>query len=373
MDTKKRIVILYASAGHGHEKAAKAVLAALNAHHPECETEIVDILKLMNPFFGKNYRSSYLYMISRLSWFWGFLYYGSDVGIVYFFLRPVRRFFNAVFAKALHEYLCAKNPDTVVSAHFMSTEVAGHLKSSGKIQSKVITVVTDYLPHYFWVKKGTDIYALPIEDTVAAMMQRGAPAERLQVTGIPADEKFSLRLDHKTLAAKYGLFEGVFTVLLTSGGAAVGDIEKITDGLFALKKPIQLIAVCGTNAALKARLESKCAAYPNLKVFGFVDTMDELMDFSHLIVGKGGGLTITESLCKNRPMIIYQPVPGQESRNAAIMLKYRTAVVAKTFQEVIANVDRFLDSPEMLQTYCQAIGKIAHPEASRQIARLAAS
>ena len=370
MDIKKRVVILYASAGHGHEKAAQAVLAALNKYHPEWETEIMDILKIINPVFGKNYRASYLYMIQRQSWLWGFMYYASDNGIIYSLLKPFRRLLNACMAKGLHEYLIERNPDVVLSAHFMSTEVAGHLKSHGKIKSRVITVVTDYLPHYFWVKKGVDVYAVPVAETVPAMVKRGAPKESLCITGIPTDEKFSQRLDRSKLAVKYSLSLDAFTVLLTSGGAGVGDVEKITKGLFALAKPVQVLVVCGTNAALKAHLESVVKEHPGLKVFGFVDTMDELMDFSDLIVGKGGGLTVTEALCKNRPMIIYQPVPGQETRNADIMLKYKTAVVAQTYNDVIAGVAGFLNNPNQLAVYREAIARLAHPTSSREIAEL---
>ncbi|MEI8344893.1 MAG: glycosyltransferase [Candidatus Omnitrophota bacterium] len=371
MDSQSKILILYATAGHGHEKAAKAVAAALKEKHPQANVVLSDILTLCAPYYGASYRKSYLAMIRDMSWLWGFLYYGSDVSFIYRLLKPLRRLNNALLAKPLHQFIVAQNPDVIISTHFMSTEVASYLKRKGSSRARLVTVVTDYLPHYFWVGDGVDAYVCAIPEGKRELVKRGAPEDRIRIMGIPTDKKFSHALPRGELLLKHQVEDGVFTVLLTSGGAGVGAARKIAEALLELDKPVQVLAVCGTNEALKNQLTQLKAVRPRLKVFGFVDTMDELMQLSDVIVGKGGGLTVTEAMCKGKPMIIFQPVPGQESRNADCLSRASAAVTAGCFDDVIAKVKMFLNDPLKLKEYQETARRYAHPSSAVEIADLA--
>ena len=119
MDAQSKVLILYASAGHGHEKAAKAVAAALKEKYPDVTVTLSDILTLCAPYYGQSYRKTYLAMIRDVAWLWGAFYYGSDVSIVYRLLKPLRRLNNALLAKPLHRFIISQNPEVIVSAHFM--------------------------------------------------------------------------------------------------------------------------------------------------------------------------------------------------------------------------------------------------------------
>ena len=136
------------------------------------------------------------------------------------------------------------------------------------------------------------------------------------MTGIPVEKKFLADLPTLETRARLQLDLSAFTVLITSGGGGIGSMKNIVEGLLGLKKPIQILAVCGTNQLLFHRLSDRAVDRPLLKVFGFVDHMQELMAASDLVIGKGGGLTITESFSQGKPIILFQSIPGQETRNA---------------------------------------------------------
>ena len=371
MDPRRKVIILYASAGHGHEKAAKAILEAYHLYQKEADAEAFDILSFTWPFFGKSYGKFYLFLIRRLPWLWGCLYYGSDIHAVYVFLKPIRRFMNGLLLKRFERWLVAQNPSVIVSTHFMPTEVASHLKGNAEIRARLITVVTDYLPHYIWTAKNVDRYVVAIDETKEALMKRGVSEGKVSVLGIPIENKFLKKHSKEELVSKLNIDGQLFTVLLTSGGAGVGDAEKIIKGLLALKQRLQILVVCGTNKSLEENLKNISKNQPLLKPFGFVNTMDELMEVADIVVGKGGGLTITEAFAKEKPVILFQSVPGQEARNAFCVKRYGAGVEANSAEEVVRKVEAFVNEPAVLEGLKKAVGRIAKPRAAEAIMRLA--
>ena len=335
------------------------------------ETRCLDVLSLTPPVFGKGYKNSYLFLIDRLPRLWGIFYDLLDQKILYFILRPLRRLVNHWAARRLEELLMRENPTVVISTHFLPTEVAARLKKKGQITSRIITVVTDSWPHWFWIAEEVDHFAVALPDTKEALIRRGVPASKISVLGIPIEKKFSDRRSKSVLCQKLGLDERLFTTLVTSGGAAVGSIEEITVSLLKLKERVQVLVVCGTNRLLHERLTVLAEAGLRLKIFGFVDNMNELMEASDVVIGKGGGLTLSESLAEERPMIIFRPVPGQEARNARCIKKYRAGVVAHSLEEVVSKVSEFLASPRSLEILKENGRRLAKPAASRDILTLA--
>jgi len=367
----KKIFLFYASAGHGHEKAARAVQEALKTSDPALDVRFLDALTLVPKYFGRNYRESYLRMIRSFAWLWGFFYYTLDVRWIYFLVAPIRRWVNGAMARALETLLLAEQPEVIITTHFLAAEVAGNLKKKKKIASRIVNVVTDYLPHCIWTAPEIDWYIAAISEGKAQLIRRGVPEQRIRIAGIPTEKRFSTAVPREQMAGRLGLDAKAFTVLLTGGGAGVGSVEALCSRILALGPQLQVVVVCGTNASLESRL--KALSSPRLKVLGFVNNMDEWMDCADLMVGKGGGLTVTECLCKHLPMIIYQPVPGQETRNAYCMERYQVGISAKTLDEVVAQVSSFLKDPAQLKEYKKCAQNIAKPHAASDIAALALS
>ncbi len=361
-DTKK-ILILYASAGHGHEKAAKAVAEACAARGG-LRVDCVDVLKHTSFGFGARYRGLYLFLIQSMPWVWGFFYYFADIPFLYFILGPVRRLNNHFFASGVEKLVMESSADVVISAHFMGCEVTAHLKKKGRTNAKLVTIVTDYLPHTFWIEAATDRYCVASDETKRDLERRGVPAENIVVTGIPIEAKFSSASPRETVRKAMGLSPSVFTVLLTSGGAGVVLLESLVDSLAIQEPPLQLLVVCGTNAKMRERLQQKHQERSNIRLFGFVDNIQELMSAADLVVGKGGGLTITESLAMARPMVLTGAVPGQETRNVVVMVRKGAASRANALVQVVAAISKYRTDAAFYQKTLRVIEAVRRPKAA---------
>ncbi len=369
MGHTKRILILYASAGHGHEKAAEAVLEA--CRESGAEAHAVDTLRLAPGFFGNFYRQTYLVQIKYMPWLWGVFYYSFDVSRVYAVMRWIRRFVNSMTSKRLEKLILDEKPDTIIATHFLSVEVVSRLKEKGKTLAKIIAVITDYLPHHVWTANCVDLYAVALAETKEALTRWGIAADKIKVTGIPVEKKFLENIATEPARRRLMLDPNLFTALITSGGAGIGSLRELVEGLTALKQPVQILAVCGTNKTLFQDLSAESRRYSSLKVFSFVDNMEELMAASDLVIGKGGGLTLTESFSKGKPVILFQSIPGQEARNAFCVQKYGAGFVAESAREAISKVSELLESPEKLESMKKGASAMFKGDAARAIARLA--
>lgn len=368
MADQKRILIVYASAGHGHEKAARGVEEALREAAPRADVRIMDSIETGSAFFAKLYRCTYFAQIKYAPWLWGFFYYVFDQSWVYACLRPIRRAYNALNFGAFERKLIEQSPSAVVATHFQAVEVTSHLKRRGRIQSKLIAVITDYLPHKVWIDAQVDLYAVACDSTREDLLARGVPAERIRVTGIPVERKFYTNVGPAAARRALGLEDGVFTALVTSGGAAIGALSSIVTELVESGIPIQVLCVCGTNASLRLELEPLAGRYHRLKLYGFIDNMHELMEASDIVIGKGGGLTVTESLCKGRPLILYRPIPGQEGRNARVLQSEGAAYVASTPEEIATYLKQLIDSPDLRRAFASGAQQLRKSSAADEIA-----
>ncbi len=337
---------------------------------PDTDSRMIDTVSLMPSFAGSGYRQTYLLQIKHVPWLWGVCYYALDIPIIYFFARFVRRIFNWITSKKLVELILREKPDVVFTTHFYASEVVSSLKSSKKTDVRLVTVVTDYCAHRIWTAPQTDCYAVGLEETRAGLVRRGAHAEKVHVTGIPVEKKFFRPVDRTAVFARLGLDHGVFTVLLTSGGVGVGSMEPLLKKILTLQKPVQAILVCGSNKALYEKMSSPQNAHPRLKTLGFVDYMNELMDCADLVVGKAGGLTITESFLKHKPVVMTGSIPGQEARNVSCVVAHHAGVEAANAVEVAAEVSMLLGNDHEMNRLKQGAAAIARPGAARAIAAL---
>jgi len=363
----KKILILHASAGHGHEKAARALEQACLDVLPQAQVRLYDVLTLTEGIFGRGYKKTYLFLIRYLPWLWGFAYYLTDFPWVYFFLRPLRRWVNHWAARRLEERILEERPDVVIATHFLPVEVVGFLKKKKLCHARLITVITDYLAHSFWLDKEVTCYAVGSEETREDLKKRSVLLEKILVSGIPVEKKFAQAVPRALARAKLSLDAEGFTVLVTSGGAGVGTMELLAKNLLASRRPIQLLAVCGTNQKLAEHLQLFAEKKNRLHVFGFVDNIHELMAASDLVIGKGGGLTVTESLCVGKPMILFGSVPGQETRNAHSMARQGAARIANSSNDVLRFTTEMMDSPELLKEYANTALRLGHSQAAVDI------
>jgi len=362
-----KIMILHASAGAGHRKAAEALHHSFTNCAPDAQVEKIDILDYTNPFFKKAYPEVYIFLVTHIPLVWGLLFDFLNFRPLKPLINPIRLFFNKLHAKPMLAHIIKEQPDVVVCEHFMSAQLMSHLKRTGKYKGHVVVGVTDFGVHQFWVNKGTDYYFVASDITQKELIQKGIEKEKIMVTGIPIEEKFSKDLDKAGIRKTLGLDPDKFTVLVTSGGFGVGPIKEIVERLDAMENDLQIAVVCGKNKGMFDLLSDKIFG-KTVKAFGYVHNMDEFMEAADLIVSKSGGLTVSESLAKGLPMIIIKPIPGQETRNAEIIEEYRIGMRLHKVENISEQVKMLLlDEGKLLKEMQSNANQLAKPRAAEGI------
>ena len=369
-----KILITYAYAGVGHKKAALAIEKAL-AGHSGVEVKNIDVLDYTNDFFKASYPGVYLFLINKTPTLWGLFYYLLDSRAVDFFMAPLRKFIHRLNCKKFIEFVKAENPDVVVSTHFMPSEIISGLKESGEFRGKLVNVVTDFIAHSFWMARSSYYFIGAIQRTKNDLLRRGVPEEKIRIMGIPCDPVFSISKGRENLIKQLGIESGFFNVLIMSGGFGTGPMKEIVAEINNLdpdtRDKMQLITICGKNELLFHELRKMVQGLKvRLNAFGYMNNVDEFMEVSDIIVTKPGGLTISEALSKTLPMIIVQPILGQETRNCKILTGYGTAVKAKNTREVCELIEEFATSPEKMIGTRTRIKLLRYPDAAKNIAEL---
>ncbi len=359
-----KIDIIHATAGEGHRKIALAVEDAFKRlGRTDLEIRQLNALDYVDTMFQKTYAPIYYWAVRHAPNLWGASYELLDHACVYQPLRPLRAFTNNLHAKALLDDSVRHQPDVIVSTHFLSPEILGRAKQHGKIHAAMHTVITDFYPHTFWVNPGTDHYWVMADETKAELTRRGVDPKIVTAGGIPILPAFKPAGNRLEILKKHGLAADRFTILLTSGSFGLGPQEAILEELKAFGDKIQCFVVCANNKALKGILDAKTYPFP-VKVFGFIDFMPELMEASDLMIAKSGGSTTSEALAKGVAMVVMEPIPGQETRNAKLLKQRDAAYFLKDPAEIRAIVGGILRDPKELEQKKAAIQSLAKPNAA---------
>lgn len=358
----EKILIVYASAGAGHRKAAEALYNYIKDNFPQVKLELVDVLEKTNLAYRTIYIHGYLFLINHAKWLWGFLFWLTSIKAFEKIDSLISLFIGRINARGFSKFLIDEKPDLIISTHFLPPEIAGYLKRKGLIKSKLITVITDFGVHPFWITESTDIYAVASEYTEKILLEEGVDKKNIRVTGIPVNPKFSLNLDKTVLCKKLDLKPHEFTVLITTGSAGIGPVENIVKSLY---NHVQIIVVCAGNKKLFNNLDAK--HYPNVKVCGFIDNVQEVMAVSDVVIAKPGGLTTSEILSMEIVPLFISPIPGQETNNMKAMQSFGIGIFAKDAKTVKKLVLDYKDHPEKLLAAKEIIRKIKKPQAAESI------
>ncbi|HRK61562.1 MAG TPA: glycosyltransferase [Candidatus Omnitrophota bacterium] len=364
-----KILILHASAGEGHRRAAIAVESALiRSGVSQADVQVADALDFGSPFFKKSYVDFYYWFIKYLPVMWGVFYALLDHPIVYRVFYPVRRVYNAWHGRKLLKHVFESKPDWIICTHFFSAELLGHAKASGKNIGHLLVLVTDFHPVRVWMHSGIDSYWVLSEDAKQTLIQRGVDGGQVIAGGFPILPEFQKTGDRNSILKKYQFDSGRLTILLTTGSFGLGEQERILDGLASLQDKVQCFVVCGRNQSLFESLKSKKYVYP-VQVFGFVDFMSELMDASDLMVAKPGGATTAEAMAKGVPMIATGAIPGQETENLKFLLKEKAVFSAETPEEIICVIASVVGDSNLLNEKRRVCERICNPRAAEDLAQ----
>ncbi len=356
------ILILYASAGNGHRRAAQGLYEAFIASG-RSDVVMMDILDFTPMWFKQVYSSGYMRVINKAKWLWRFLFDLTNRPSHSIFVDSWHGLLNIMAAKSLGEYIKQANIDLVVTTHFMANDVVTYYRKKFSCKCRLVCVVTDYVVHRFWYSKGVDKYFVGCEDAKQQLVGMGILGEKISVTGIPVPASFLKSMPRAQLLERFGL-EDKFTVLMLANAVRK---EIIIDAVKVLMRDTQIVVGCGKNVALRREIEAFQDISNNLKTFGMIENMEYMMSLADVLVTKPGGLVVSEAIMKALPMILVDPIPGQEEGNRDFLVKRGVALYADSSVDLIRNILKLKRDSEALMAMKSAFEKMPSGDISGRI------
>ena len=348
----KKVLIFYASYGGGHLSAAKSIQECMATNYPEVEIELIDCMKYISKTIEKVTTAAYKEFAKKAPWAWGRIYSDSQKGP----LAHITTRSNKVMAIKLLKLLREKQPDLIVSTHPFGSQMCSYLKRKGKINSKIATIMTDFAPHDQWLVGSdyTDFYFVAHDKMKDYLEKKGISPDKVFATGIPISNKFLVHYDRNEILNYFGLKDNLKTVLFFGGGEyGLGKNRtlKIFKCFAKNFDDIQVVAIAGKNEKMKLAFEKVVKEYgkeDTIKILEYTDKVPELMAISDLVVTKPGGLTTTESLASNLPIVVINPIPGQEEENAEFLEDNNIAVWIRKDDDSEAILKKLFSEPERI-------------------------
>jgi processive 1,2-diacylglycerol beta-glucosyltransferase len=366
--TRCKIVVLSVSAGAGHVRAAQALQAAAERWYPDVEVTHIDVMELVPRLFRKVYTETYIDVVERHPAFWGYLYERTDREKVDSALSRLRIAVERLNTRNLKKALREIKPDHVICTHFLPAQLLSRWVRKGDFKNPVWVQVTDFDVHLLWLHEGMSGYFAANDEVGWRMAERGIPADRVHVTGIPIMPVFGDPRSRENCVAEFGLDPERKTLLLMAGGAGVGGIDLLAERLLAMEDDFQLLALAGRNEALLGSLRALAEANPGrLHPLGFTRVIERIMAASDLAITKPGGLTTSECLAVGLPMIVVAPIPGQEEKNADFLLEHGAALKACDAGALVYRAGSLLRNPESLETLRRNALRLGRPDAARRV------
>jgi processive 1,2-diacylglycerol beta-glucosyltransferase len=262
-------------------------------------------------------------------------------------LHRMQQLFPSRSRTRLARFMKQFTPDAVLCTHFAPLETLGQMREKRRgSQPFVVSIVTDFEAHALWMATGVDLYCVAAKETKARLVAREAAPDSVAVTGIPIAAKFAAKVSPRAVRKALGLRDDLPTLLVLSGGFGMGPVGKILGELDKVPDAFQTLVVCGRNDALRRELAAQARAHPT-QVLGFASNMHELMAVADLIITKPGGLTSSEALALGKPLLILDPIPGQEAANSDFLLERGAAAKVNRVEDLPFRVGQLLGSKKL--------------------------
>jgi processive 1,2-diacylglycerol beta-glucosyltransferase len=366
---KPRILILSASVGSGHVRAAQAIELALSSQLPDATIAHVDALEFTNGAFRRAYGSGYFRIVQRaprfVGWMYDFLDHPNDRGAT----TITRQFFERMNFTRLSKLLSDQAWDLAICTHFLPAALIARMRRRESIHFPQAVVVTDFDIHGMWMSRPCEKFFVATEEARVNLAALQIDERDIQVTGIPIDPVFAEPADRAKAIASLELSQDRPIVLQMAGGFGIGSIERIHRSILQIQRPLQVVVVTGRNADAAQFLGSTDHdPRHKRKILGYTSRMHELLAAADLVVTKPGGLTTAESLATGCPMVIAEPIPGQEDRNADFLLERGCAVKVNNLASLTYKLESLLGGSDRLSRMRAAALASARPRAAFDIA-----
>jgi len=368
---QKKFLILYASGGAGHTRAAEALHQTAAQSDLPIESQYYDCLDFTSKAFKRLYSESYLAMVNKAPELWGYLY--SKAELQPYEKKGLLKLFDDLNYRNYLKFLLEERPDALICTHFLPyLSVSAKMRRSG-VKAPVFAVTTDFDAHQYWIDSIVHRYYVHTEESAWQLRSKGVDAGKIDVKGIPVRKEFGSPEEHASVRRRLGLAPDRLTLLMIWGGFGVGKAEEMVKEVTAMleifpDRQFNLLVVCGRNEKLRQRLvDLSPPSHINTHIYGYAENVHELMNASDLLISKAGGLTSAESMALGVPMIIVDPIPGQETRNAEMIVEHRAGWKAMNIANLGYKIKRLIENPGLLQEARAATSSLARPNAAREI------
>jgi processive 1,2-diacylglycerol beta-glucosyltransferase len=365
----QKVLILSASAGAGHIRAAQAIEKAFLQLNAASEVRNIDTLEYTSKLFQKLYSQAYIELVNKAPDVLGWLYDQLD--------KPwqnerLRLAFDKLNTRAFVKMLRQYQPEITVCTHFLPAEIISWLRAKNRLDTRQAIVITDFDVHAMWLCHHYEHYFVALDETAVHLRQLGIPSDKITVSGIAIDPVFAEFKDSRALRRKYGLDPSLPTILLSAGGFGVGPVEQVMQSLVKMSTKAQVVAICGRNEDLKNRIQNFSAGLEhdcNVRIItiGYTTEIDEYMSASDLMLGKPGGLTTSEALAKALPLVIINPIRGQEERNADHLLEEGVAIRCNNLPALAYKIDKLLNDSARLNSMRTNAKRLGRPRSACEI------
>ena len=370
----KKVIIFYASYGGGHLSAARSIKENMETNYEDIDVKLIDCMEYVNKTVNKITTKAYSEMAKKAPKTWGRVYWKSQKGP----LAQISTTSNKILSIKLYKLLKDFEPNLIVSTHPFGSQMCAYLKKHGKLNAKIATVMTDYAPHDQWLvfNKYVDYYFVSHDGMKKELHEKGIPNEKIFATGIPLSNKFLLKYDKPTILKSFGLSPDKKTVLFFGGGEfGLGKTQtfKIFKSFVECPENIQIVAISGKNQKMKEAFENLVESLnktDSVKILEYTNQVPELMSISDLVVTKPGGLTTTESLASGLPIVVINPIPGQEEENATYLEENKVAIWLKKDDNVEAILKDLFSNPEKMQEMKIRARLLAKKNSTKDICRI---
>ncbi len=367
----KKVLILSASTGGGHNRAAQAIKEELRSKN--IDGEIIDSLKFVSPtmdkIISKGYEKSALYTPKA----YGQIYKISDLKITKSELNS--NLLLKYMIRKIKKLILEKKPAAIIGTHPFPLMAVSKLKEKNIIDIPIISILTDYTIHSTWIQDEIDCYVVGDEFVKQLLIEEGIHKNKIYPFGIPVEKSFLQSRSLEDIRKEFNL-EDKFTALLMGGSFGAGNIKDAFLDLLQVNQDFQIIVVAGRNTSLKEKIEKTLHSHETHKkviILSFTDKMRDLLSIADILITKPGGLTTTESLLKELPMIIPYYIPGQEEENLDFLLNNGVALKTTEKYNLKVLIQLLLEDPRKLDRLKYNIRSIKKLNSAENIANLVSS
>ena len=366
---RQKVLIFYINPNSGHHSAALAIEKAIQQKDSLTEVVVLDFMKFINPLIAQVLLRTYRSLIKRAPCTWQYLY---DNPRVLEKTAKLRHLLTKINLNRIRRVIAKHKPKAIICTQAIPCG-ALLLQKVRHVSIPLIGVSTDYTTHSYWFHEEVTHYVVPSEREKSRLLSRGIEVGKIKTYGIPIDPKFQVEHDKNNLLERFGLNRGVFTVLIMGGSQGLGGIDRLVERIGRVPANLQVLIVAGTNKKVFKTVngQRKNGKFSQaIRIFSHVDYIDELMEISDLIITKPGGLTTSEAITKKCPMILINPILGQESQNAEYLVAQKTALMVEDEEQLAKAVKSTIHNPGQLDEIIYQHERVKRPFAANDVASM---